>query len=85
MIDGAVDVHHGDIIRREYMEPAGLSAADLASALGIAVEDMRAVIDGRDDISHDLARRLANYFHTSIGLWLNLQAGHYREVITGII
>ena len=64
----------GDILRREFMKPLGLSANALA--LHVPPNRISTILQGRRAITADTALRLARYFKTSAEFWLNLQADH---------
>lgn len=70
--NGMRPVHPGEILREE-METLGLSANALSGALGVPVNRIRAILNGRRGITADTAHRLARYFGTTPRLWLNLQ------------
>ncbi len=66
----------GEILRREFMEPLGLSANALARALHVPPNRLSTIIRGRRAITADTALRLARYFGTSAEFWLNLQSDY---------
>jgi len=64
-------VHPGEILKAEFMEPAGVTAYVLAKALhSPGVYD---VVRGERAISADMAIRLGKYFGLPAQFWLNLQ------------
>ena len=64
-------VHPGEILKTEFMEPAGLSAYQLAKALDFP--GIYEVVRGGRAISADTAIRLGKYFGLPAQFWLNLQ------------
>ena len=70
--NGMRPVHPGEILRSE-LGALGLSADGLAEALGVPANRVAAILDGRRDVTADMALRLARYFGTVPELWLNLQ------------
>lgn len=66
----------GEILRREFMEPLGLSANALARALHVPPNRISTILQGRRAITADTALRLARYFGTSEAFWLNLQTDY---------
>lgn len=68
--------HAGQMLWLEFMEPAGISVADLASALDVPVSDIQKVVDGKQRMSADLDLRLGRYYGMSEGFFLRLQASH---------
>jgi len=65
--------HVGRLLATELMEPLELSAAALASALQVPVEQVIAVIEGETAMDAELDLRLARYFGLSEGFFLRLQ------------
>ena len=70
--NGMRPVHPGEILREE-LDALGLSANALSKALGVPVNRVTMILNGRRGVSADTALRLARYFGTSAQLWLNLQ------------
>lgn len=69
---GMRPVYPGEILREE-LDAIGLSANDLAKALGVPVNRITMIVDGQRGVSADTALRLARYFGTTPQLWMNLQ------------
>ncbi|MBI4828653.1 MAG: HigA family addiction module antidote protein [Nitrospinae bacterium] len=72
-------VSPGEILREEFMEPLGLSQNALARALGVPPGRINEILLGKRAVSADTALRLARYFRTTPGFWLNLQ-NHYDRL-----
>ena len=68
-------VHPGEILRDE-LQTIDLSANALSKALGVPVNRITAILNGRRGITADTALRLARYFGTTPQLWLNLQQAY---------
>ena len=73
-------IHPGEILRADFMEPLGLSMNRLALDLRVPVTRVAEIIHERRSITPDTALRLARYFNTSPGFWLNLQSAYDLEV-----
>ncbi|HGG59345.1 MAG TPA: addiction module antidote protein, HigA family [Gammaproteobacteria bacterium] len=69
-------IHPGEILREEYLQPLGMSASALATALRIPAPRINDIVRERRGISVDTALRLARYFDTTPLYWLNLQAAY---------
>ncbi|KMS53945.1 MULTISPECIES: HigA family addiction module antitoxin [Sphingobium] len=67
------NAHAGEMLWLEFMEPLGMTAADLAAAIGLSVERVQTVIDGDRPMDGELDLRLARYFRMSEGFFLGLQ------------
>ncbi len=70
--NGMRPMHPGEFLREE-LDELGLSANALSKALGVPVNRVTMILNGRRGISADTALRLARYFGTTAQLWLNLQ------------
>jgi addiction module HigA family antidote len=73
-------IHPGEILRADFMEPLGLSMNRLALDLRVPVTRIAEIAHQRRGITPDTALRLARYFNTSAGFWLNLQTAYDLEV-----
>jgi addiction module HigA family antidote len=73
-------IHPGEILRADFMEPLGLSMNRLALDLRVPVTRIAEIVHQRRGITPDTALRLARYFNTSGGFWLNLQTAYDLEV-----
>lgn len=66
-------VHPGEILLHDFLEPLGLSQSALAEALGVTPMRVSQIVRGHRAITADTALRLARYFGTRPGWWLDLQ------------
>jgi antitoxin HigA-1 len=66
-------VHPGEILREEYLRPAGMTANALARALKVPAARINDIVRKRRGVSADTALRLARYFGGDARSWLNLQ------------
>ena len=73
-------IHPGEILRADFMEPVGLSMNRLALDLRVPVTRISEIVHERRGVTPDTALRLARYFDTSAGFWLNLQPAYDLEV-----
>jgi addiction module HigA family antidote len=73
-------IHPGEILRAEFMEPLRLSMNRLALDLRVPVTRIAEIVHERRGISPDTALRLARYFNTGAGFWLNLQTAYDLEI-----
>jgi antitoxin HigA-1 len=72
--NGMRPVHPGEVLREDFLRPAGLSANALAKALRVPAPRINDVVRERRGITADTALRLARYFGGDAQSWLNLQA-----------
>jgi len=73
-------IHPGEILRADFMEPLQLSMNRLALDLRVPVTRIAEIVHERRSITPDTALRLARYFNTSAGFWMNLQTAYDLEV-----
>lgn len=67
----------GEILSEEFMEPAGITQNALGRAIKIPPGRINEIIHGKRVVTTDTALRLAAYFGTTPGFWMNLQS-HYE-------
>lgn len=73
------NIHPGEILFHEFLEPLEVSAYRLSKELGIPQTRIAAIIKGQRRITADTALRLSKYFGTSAKFWLGLQDDHDLE------
>jgi addiction module HigA family antidote len=73
-------IHPGEILPADFMEPLGLSMNRVALDLRVPVTRIAEIVHERRGVTPDTALRLARYFNTSPGFWLNLQSAYDLEV-----
>ena len=66
-------VHPGEVLREDFLRPAGLTANSLAKALHVPAPRVNDIARERRGITADTAMRLARYFGGDAQSWLNLQ------------
>jgi addiction module HigA family antidote len=69
-------VHPGEVLREDFLKPAGLTANALARALRVPAPRINDIVRERRGVSADTAMRLARYFGGDARSWLNLQSLH---------
>jgi addiction module HigA family antidote len=65
--------HPGEILRKEYLETGGIKAAALARATGLSTGRVSEILNGKRDITAEIALRLERATNISARLWLGLQ------------
>jgi addiction module HigA family antidote len=73
-------VHPGEVLRRDFLEPLGLSAHALALALHVPANRITTILAGGRAVTAETALRLARHFGTSPRFWLNLKKSYEREL-----
>ncbi|WP_434653728.1 HigA family addiction module antidote protein [Pseudomonas sp. R3-56] len=74
--NGMRPIHPGEVLKEEYLEPLGLTAAALARALHVSAPTVNDIVLMRRSVSADVALRLAVALDTSAQFWLNLQTAY---------
>jgi addiction module HigA family antidote len=73
-------IHPGEVLLADFLEPLNLSQHRVAVAIGVPPRRINEIIHGKRRITADTALRLARYFGTSEGFWINLQSHHDLEI-----
>ena len=71
-----IATHPGQILRQEFLEPLGLTQAELARALAIPLNRVNELVRGKRGVTPKTALLLAEYFKNSAEFWMNLQTAH---------
>ena len=69
-----MNVHPGEMLREDFMQPMGLSAYKLAKSLNISQARLGKIIREEMGISGEMALRLSKFFGNSPEFWSNLQS-----------
>lgn len=67
------NIHPGEILNLEFLEPLEITAYRLSKDLKIPQTRISEIIKGRRRITADTALRLSKYFGNSPKFWLGLQ------------
>jgi addiction module HigA family antidote len=67
------NVHPGEILKLDFMEPMNISAYALAKAIYVDQTRISQLIRGARSMSADTAIRLGKFFNVSAEFWLNIQ------------
>jgi addiction module HigA family antidote len=73
-------VHPGEVLREDFLIPAGMTANALGTALHVPAPRINDIVRERRGISADTAMRLARFFGGDARSWLNLQAAYDLRV-----
>ena len=68
--------HPGYLVKTLCLDPLGLSVTNAAKALKISRPTLSKLLNGRINISPEMAVRISIVFSTSDKLWVDLQAGY---------
>lgn len=68
-----VPTHPGEMLREEFLIPMGLSQKELSRSIQISYQRVNELVNQHRGLTPGLALRLAKFFGTSAGFWMNLQ------------
>ena len=68
--------HPGGIVKRQCLEPMGLTVTQAAKKLGVSLEALLELINERAGISMETARRLAEAFGSTTETWFGMQRAY---------
>ena len=68
--------HPGDFIRTEIIAPTGLSVTAAAAALGVSRPTLSSLLNGKADLSGDMALRLEKAFGVKMDTLMRMQSAY---------
>ena len=68
--------HPGDILLQEFLEPMGLTQVELAQRMGVPVQRVNTLVNGKRDVTAETAILLSRVLKTTPEFWMNLQGAH---------
>jgi addiction module HigA family antidote len=68
--------HPGGIVRRQCLEPLGLTVTEAAKGLGVTRQALSDLVNEKAGISVEMSIRLSKAFGSSPETWLGLQMAH---------
>ena len=68
--------HAGGIVRRQCLEPLGLTVTRAAQGLGVTRQALSELLNGRTGVSVDMAIRLSKAFGSTPETWLGMQMAY---------
>ena len=70
--------HPGDTIREDCIATLGWTVPEAADFLHVDVRQLTAIIECREPVTLNVARRLSLVFGSTTDMWLRMQARHDR-------
>ncbi len=68
--------HPGGIVRRQCLEPLGLTVTRAAQGLGVTRQALSELVNERTGVSVDMAIRLSKAFGSTPETWLGMQMAY---------
>lgn len=74
--ENRIPTHPGEMLKEEFLDPMGLPQTALADKLGIPVQRINEIVNGKRGVTPDTAWLFAGAFGTTPEFWMNLQIGY---------
>lgn len=68
------NIHPGEVLREEFLRPLEISSYELAKRVHVPPPRINDIVLEKRGITADTAVRLAKFFGTTEGFWMNLQS-----------
>jgi addiction module HigA family antidote len=66
----------GEMLLEEYLKPRGITQVELATRMGVPIQRVNTIVNGKRGITAETAILLSEALNTSPELWMGLQANH---------
>lgn len=74
--------HPGEMLLKEFLEPKGMSQLELAKRMGVPIQRINTLINGKRGVTAETAILLSKVLKTTPEFWMNLQnAGDLYEAM----
>ena len=73
------NIHPGEMLEEEFLEPLNIPVAQLAKAIRLPRTRIEGILQQKRRITSNIALRLAKVFGTSAQFWLGLQMDYDLE------
>ena len=67
------NIHPGEVLQEEFLEPMHVTAYALAKAIGVPQTRVSQIVRGKRSVTADTALLLGRFFGTTPKFWLGLQ------------
>ncbi len=68
--------HPGEVLLEEFLDPMNLSQVELAHRMGVPVQRVNTLINGKRDMTAATAILLSRALKTTPEFWMNLQGAY---------
>ena len=68
-----VPTHPGKVLLEEFLKPLKVSQPDFAARLGIPLQHLSEIVQGRRDVTPEIVLGLSRALGTTPDFWMNLQ------------
>lgn len=66
----------GALLLEEFLRPRGMTQVELARRMGVPIQRVNTIVNGRRGVTAETAIRLAEVLGTTPEFWMNLQGAH---------
>jgi antitoxin HigA-1 len=66
----------GEMLLEEFLKPRGVTQVELASRMGVPIQRVNTIVNGKRGITAETAILLAEALDTTPEFWMGLQADH---------
>ncbi len=68
--------HPGKILLEEFLKPMGISQVEFSKSIGVPIQRINTLINGKRGVSAETAILLSKQLKTTPEFWMNLQTAH---------
>jgi antitoxin HigA-1 len=68
-----LNVHPGEILKTEFLDPMDISAYRLSKETGIPESNLSEILNGKRSITANISIKLGKFFELNSNFWLGLQ------------
>ena len=65
--------HPGEVLLEEFLKPMGMTQLELARRMGVPIQRVNTIINGKRDMTAETAILLSRVLKTSSEFWMTLQ------------
>jgi antitoxin HigA-1 len=66
----------GEILLEEFLRPKGMTQGELAERMGVPIQRVNLLVNGRRAVTPETAVLLSRVLGTTSEFWMNLQTAH---------
>ena len=76
LLENRIPTHPGEILLEEFLKPMGISQVAFARHVGVSLQRINEIVNGKRGITPDTAWRFSQALGTTPEFWMNLQTNH---------
>ncbi|HVO31546.1 MAG TPA: HigA family addiction module antitoxin [bacterium] len=71
-----IPTHPGEVLLEEFLRPLGLTQVEFARRIGVSLQRLNEIINGKRSVTAETAWLLSSALRTTPEFWMNLQTAH---------